>query len=49
MKVKAKVCFCGLISMSKGEVKVINDKNILDDLLNAGYVEVVEKPKKTAK
>ena len=49
MKVKAKVCFCGIVNMSKGEVRDIKDKYVLDDLIKAGYVEVVEKPKKTAK
>jgi hypothetical protein len=45
MKYKAKVSFSGLCSMSKGEVKEINDKYIVDDLLRAGYIEPIEKPK----
>ena len=47
MKVKAKIGFCGVVNMAKGEVKEIKDKYVLDDLLKAGYVEAVEKPKKT--
>lgn len=45
MKYKAKVGFSGLVSMSKGDVKEITDKYIVDDLLKAGYIEPVEKPK----
>ena len=47
-KVKALVSFAGAISMGKDEVREIDNKTILDDLLNAGYVEAVEataKPK----
>ena len=49
MKYRATVGFSGLISMSKGEVKDIKDKNIIDDLTKAGYIVAVEKPKKTEK
>lgn len=45
MKYKAKVGFSGKVSMSKGDVKEITDKYIVDDLLKAGYIEPVEKPK----
>ena len=45
MEVRALVSFSGLVSMSKGEVKEIRDKNIATDLLRAGYVEQIEKPK----
>lgn len=45
MQYKAKVGFSGLVSMSKGEVKEITDNYIAEDLLNAGYIEPVEKPK----
>ena len=48
MKYKAKIGFSGLVSMSKGEVKEINDKFIVDDLLHAGYIEPIES-KKTSK
>jgi len=45
MKYKAKVGFSGRVSMSKGEVKEINDEYIVKDLLKAGYIEPIEKPK----
>lgn len=41
---KALVSFSGLINMTKGEVREIKDKEIIKDLLKAGYIEeVVEK------
>ena len=50
MKVKALVGFSGAFSMYKGEIKECNDNVILQDLLQAGYVEEVkEKPKKDVK
>ncbi len=57
MKYKALRNFTGLIAMKKGDVKEIKDQFIVDDLLNAGYIEAIEdKPtvkktvaKKTAK
>ena len=42
---KALKSFAGKVSMRKGEVKEINDKEIVKDLLNAGYIEEV-KPEK---
>ena len=50
MKVKAKVGFSGAISMSIGQVGEIEDKALLSDLLQAGYVEEVKevKDEKTA-
>lgn len=45
---KAKIGFSGIISMKKGEVKEIKDKNIAKDLLKAGYIEEV-KPVKAKK
>lgn len=45
MNYKAKVSFSGLVNMSKGEVKEINDKYIVDDLLRAGYIEPLESEK----
>ena len=45
MKVKALIGFSGLVSMRKGEVKDIDDKNIVTDLIRAGYIEPIEKPK----
>ena len=49
MKYRALKGFSGLISMKKGEVKEIKDKHIVDDLLKAGYIEAIEKPKTTSK
>lgn len=46
MKVKAKVSFAGAVIMAQGEVKDIKDKEILEDLLQAGYVEEVKSTKK---
>ena len=43
MKVKAIVSFSGAVSMGLGEVREIKDKAILKDLLNAGYIEEVDK------
>ena len=45
---KALVSFSGLISMTKGQVKAINNKEIVADLLKAGYIEEV-KPVKEVK
>ena len=45
MKYRALIGFNGLVSMRKGEVKEIRDKNIVADLLRAGYIEPIEKPK----
>jgi hypothetical protein len=50
MKVKALVGFSGAFSMYRGEIKECNNKVILQDLLQARYVEEVkEKPKKDVK
>ena len=45
MKYRALKSFSGLITMRKGEAKEIKDKHIVEDLLNAGYIEPIEKPK----
>ena len=42
MKVKALVSFSGAFSMYEGETKEYSDKAILQDLLQAGYVEEVK-------
>lgn len=42
MKVKAKVSFSGIVSMGLGEVREIDDEEVLRDLLRAGYVEEAE-------
>lgn len=53
MLVKALTNFAGKISMCVGEIKDIQDENILKDLMQAGYIEpeiqeaeIVEKPAK---
>ena len=43
---KALVSFSGKLSMSKGQVKEIKDKEIIKDLLKAGYIEEVKSTKK---
>lgn len=49
-KVKALVSFTApTFSMYQGEVRGIEDKKILDDLLRAGHVELVESEKKKLK
>lgn len=45
MKVRALLSFCGTVSMGRGEVADVTDKAVLDDLLQAGYVEEVKKQK----
>lgn len=56
MLVKALKSFAGAVSMGAGETREIDDKAILRDLMDAGYVvaekvanakeaEIVEKPK----
>lgn len=56
MLVKALKSFAGAVSMGAGETRDIDDKAILRDLMDAGYVEaekvanakeaeIVEKPK----
>ena len=52
MKYKALVSFVGQISMAKGNITEISNKDIISDLLKAGYIEEVkikEEPKKPAK
>lgn len=48
MKVKALKSFSGIISMYAGEVRDIQTKTILDDLISAEYIEHVV-PKKGVK
>ena len=43
---RALVGFSGLINMSKGEEREIKDKEIIKDLLQAGYIEEVKPTKK---
>jgi hypothetical protein len=42
MLVKAKTSFTGAFNMYKGEVKECNDPVVLQDLLQAGYIEEVK-------
>ena len=42
MKVKAKVSFSGILTMSKGQTADMPENETLEDLMNAGYVEAVE-------
>lgn len=42
---KALKSFCGKVSMKKGEIKELNDKEIINDLVNAGLIEKVEEKK----
>ena len=46
MKYRATRSFCGLVTMSKDQVKEIKDKAIVNDLLNAGYIVKVDTRKK---
>jgi hypothetical protein len=46
MKVKALASFAGTITMALNEVKDIKDKDVLEDLLRAGYVVEVKSSKK---
>ena len=52
MKVKAVCAFVGVVSMIPGEIRDLDDGEILSDLLSAGYVvplkETAEKPKEKA-
>lgn len=41
MKIKAKTSFCGILTMSKGEIREYNNEVVLADLLKAGYIEEV--------
>lgn len=43
MKIKAKISFCGVISMHQGETRDIGDVKTAKDLIAAGYVEEVKK------
>ena len=46
-KVKALVSFAGIVTMGKGETKDIDNENIVNDLVSAGYVETMEEKKAT--
>lgn len=38
MRIEALVSFCGVLCMTKGEIREYGDENVLADLLSAGYV-----------
>jgi len=46
---KALISFSGIISMTADEVKEITDKEIVKDLLEAGYIEEIKKETKATK
>lgn len=46
MKIKAIVNFSGILSMAKDDEMEYNDEVVLQDLLQAGYVEYIDSPKK---
>ena len=46
---KALKSFGGKVSMHRGEVKAITDKEVIADLTRAGYIEEVKPDKKTKK
>ena len=39
--VRAKVCFTGVFSMSQGDIMEYSNESVLQDLLDAGYIEHV--------
>lgn len=44
MKIKAMVSFCGVLSMSKGEIRDYSVEPVVSDLMEAGYIrEISEK------
>lgn len=49
MLYRALKSFVGVVRMNKGDVKEIDDKKAIEDLLKLGYIEPVEdsKPAKT--
>ena len=47
MLVKAKASFAGKISMIRGKIRDIPDKEVVNDLLRAGYVELIEPAKQS--
>lgn len=46
MKIKALISFSGLITMGIGEVRDVENKEMVKDLLEAGYVKKVVKADK---
>lgn len=49
MKIKALTSFCGVLTMAKGQVLEYDNEVVLQDLLQAGYIEPLESTPKGAK
>lgn len=49
MKIKALTSFSGALTMYKGQTMEYDDKVVLQDLLQAGYIEEVGSPQKGVK
>lgn len=49
MIIRALESFSGVLSLGKGQTMECNDEVILQDLLQAGYIEEVETPQKGVK
>ena len=49
MKIRALVSFSGVLSLGEGQETEYNDEVVLQDLLQAGYIEEVETPTKGVK
>ena len=43
---RALITFSGKVSMAEGEIRDISDKAVVDDLLDAGYIEEITPAKK---
>lgn len=46
---KALVSFTGQVAMAKGQVRELTDKDVIADLLRAGYIEPMEQPEQAVK
>ena len=49
MKIRALISFSGVLSLGKGQEMEYDDDVVLQDLLQAGYIEEVETPTKGVK
>lgn len=49
MKYKAIVSFVGKVTMAQDEIKEIDDEEVINDLLNAGYIAPAKEEKKEIK
>lgn len=49
MAYRATKSFSGLVSMVKGEVRELEDEEIVKDLLKSGYIEDLSEKQKAAK